>query len=156
MCDHKLDAFKDNVPAEFLDRFAELALDGVVIVDAEFQILLANPTIIHDFLNHQNQKKLLKLAGKDYFEVMFGLNLKEDKDRKRAKNAPLYQALKTGEFKRKPPFPTIAASNNFAYQIETRIDHFKINGSEKRVALEFWRRMGDPEVFKNDPSFIKI
>jgi len=157
MCEHKLKTMANSKEfVELFTRIVDRTLDGIVLVGYEadkFEILLVNPTIVHDFAASSGGE----IAGKDYFDVMFGLNLKQSKEKEKAEKLPLYKVLvKREKVATEPPYPTIAARNKLAYQVETRVASIPINGSEKQIAFEFWRRMGNPQVFQKDPSFINI
>jgi len=154
-------AFFQGIPARFdafvyqlveLQKFfnlvAERTTAGVLIVDDKFRVLFANPIIAHDFAT--------ELVGKNYYKVIFGLNLNQPADKIKRQNIPLYKAFRGGKIKQELTYPTLTACNEMAYQVETYIAKFAVNGFKRKVALEFWNCVGDPEVFKDDPSFIPI
>lgn len=147
MCDMNLNS---DVPSALVNRMADFVLDGVVLVDDQMKIRLASASIESEFkLNSEN-----KLSGKDYFETMFGLNGADPAQRAQIKQTPLAKAMAMGKVEKdSPPYPTVKARNGIAYQIETRVA--ECSGGAK-IALEFWRRMGLWEVFKNDPSALSL
>ena len=156
MGSNKLDC---DIPYEFFKRMAQRTLDGVLIVDEKFHIILANQHIAAYFSSTRVDQELI---GKDYFSVMFGLDVTNPGDLKRAEKTPLYKAIRNNDMtfpinergKGKPIssiYPIVTASG-LAYQVETRLT----TREDSVYALEFWNRLGDADVFKDNPSYIEI
>ena len=150
MGDSNLDS---DVPYELVERLAERTLDGVLIVDEKFCIHLGNLPLY----NLPISQKVEDFIGKDYFQVVFGLNTRKPGDLKRAKKTPLYEAFEALKNKNRDlPYSTVTELDvcGLVYQVETRLATSE--NSNSKYVLELWRRLGDAEVFEDDSEYIKI
>ncbi len=131
---------------EMIGRLSERTLDGVIIMDENFKIRLANPNIVNAFSNSRGG-----VLGQDYFKFFFGLTAMD----KKCKKYPIYKAINNGE-SAKRPFPIIEAGNKITYQIETNVQTIKDDTGEHTIAMELWSRMGTASTFKKGGDLLEI
>lgn len=139
-----------EVPFNIIRILANRVIHGLVLVDENADII---------FVNHVFEERLSlpDCVGKNYYTVFFHLDEQKESDQERIEKTPLWRALKTGENPyKKPPYPLVGIGK-MAYQIETYVDRlWRPRKGEIRFVLEFWLRIGNIEVFRDDPSFLAI
>ena len=135
---------------EMIGRLSERTLDGVIIVDENFKIRLASPSLVNNFKDRVKETPG-SVLGQDYFKFFFNLKAMDEKRKK----YPIYQAINSGK-SAKRPFPIIEASNKITYQIETHVQTIKDDTGEHAIAMELWSRMGNASTFKKGGDLLEV